>query len=41
MHDADQALLRDERLILNGLSALTRSDDSGVAECMRQLLPLQ
>ena len=31
----------DERLILNGLGALAKSDRIGVAECLRQLLPLQ
>ncbi|QNG27743.1 type II toxin-antitoxin system PemK/MazF family toxin [Synechococcus sp. HK01-R] len=31
----------DERLILNGLGALADSDRRGVAECLRQLLPLQ
>ena len=31
----------DERLILNGLGALANSDRNGVAECLRQLLPLQ
>jgi len=31
----------DERLILNRLGALTNSDRRGVAECLRQLLPLQ
>lgn len=30
----------DERLILNRLGALTISDRRGVAECLRQLLPL-
>jgi mRNA interferase MazF len=31
----------DERLILNGLGALATSDRNGVAECLRQLLPLR
>ena len=31
----------DERLILNGLGALAKSDRIGVAECLRQWLPLQ
>ncbi len=31
----------DERLILNNLGALASRDRSGVAECLRQLLPLQ
>ena len=31
----------NERLILNGLGALAKSDRIGVAECLRQWLPLQ
>ena len=31
----------DERLILNGLGALANHDRNGVAECLRQLLPLR